>query len=209
MGALSNSDRANLMATIGDPHLDESVLAGFLDGDLEPETRDRAIAHLDACTDCRAELRSVSELATSLPVQPHVRSRRTTLWTAMAGLLAASVAAVAVIRQPGRIDQQETSGRSRAMTEGTARIDVVSPGPAAPPSRAAVFVWRSAAVDVYRFTLLSKDGAVLFSGETPDTTFAWPREVNAVPGTSYFWRVDGVAGTITASTGARRIGLER
>ena len=197
------------MATIGDPHLDESVLAGFLDGDLEPQTRDRAIAHLDACADCRAELRSVSELATSLPVQRHVRSRRTGLWTAMTGVLAASIAAVAVIRQPGRSDQQESTARSRAMAEGTARIDVVSPGPAARASGAAAFVWRSAAVDVYRFTLLSDDGTVLFSGETRDTTFAWPHAVNALPGTSYFWRVDGVAGTITASTRARRLRLER
>lgn len=208
IGAVNYSDCVMLMATDDVDHLDESALAGFLDDDLAPQTRDRVIVHLEACAECRRELRSISELAASLPARRVPRASRRGWWITAGGLVAASLVGVATIRQPPPKGDVRSTARGRAVLETSGRIDVVSPAPTA-TGAVTTFIWRPASVDTYRFTLLSDSGSVLFIGETSDTTLALPREVKVVPGVSYFWRVDGVAGTIAASTGARRLRLMR
>ena len=201
---MPNCELAIPMTMRDDRHLDESTLAGFLDRDLEPGARDRAIAHLDACPECRAELRSIHDLAASMPAR--ARPRRRALWSVVGGVLAASLAGIIAIRQTQRTAVDDDTPRARAVVEGTGRIDVVTPGPAS-SGGPVTFTWRRAPVDTYHFSLLTVDGTLLSAVETTDTTLAWPSDVQAVPGAVYFWRVDGIAGTITATTGARRLRL--
>ena len=67
------------------------------------------------------------------------------------------------------------------------------------------FTWRSVGADVYHFFLLSDNGELLWTGETPDTSLTLPRAVSLLPGEKYWWRVDATTEGIVASTGARRL----
>jgi hypothetical protein len=191
-------------------HLDDGVLAGFLDGDLAADERERAVAHLDVCPECREELRTVSALAQSyVESAPTAKpSRARTKWLLAAPALAASIAAVFLLRPVQRQPVVDGSQRVRAIPEGTGQIPVVSPSGRDASRSTIAFVWRSASVDMYTFTLLSESGAVLFRRETSDTTMAWPRDVQPALGAVYFWRVDGIAGGVIASTGAKRLRLD-
>ncbi len=199
-------------------HLSEGQLAGFLDRDLDHDLdlgeRKRVEAHLDACEACRHELVSTSRLKDSFgpSLARSVWRRRATRWTAVGSVIgtaiAASIVGMVYLRQPDVVSPLPVAERARAVPERRASIDVVSPATVDMKRSAAVaFTWRSAAVDIYRFTLLSESGEPLFTAETTDTTVAWPASVKAVAGTIYFWRVDGIAGGISASTGAQQLRL--
>jgi hypothetical protein len=54
---------------------------------------------------------------------------------------------------------------------------------------------------------MNESGQVLFTSATSDTSMAWPRNVPPALGTSYFWRVDGIAGGVVSSTGAQPLRL--
>lgn len=190
-------------------HLDDGVLAGFLDGDLAADERDRAVAHLDVCPECREELRTVSALAQSYvePAPTAKPSRARSKWLLAAPALAASLAAVMVLRPVGRQPLVDGSQRVRAIPEGTGHIPIVSPAGRDASRSTVAFMWRSASVDMYTFTLMTESGEVLFRSETSDTTMAWPRDVQPALGAVYFWRVDGIAGGVIASTGPKRLRL--
>ena len=195
------------MAVNDGEHLDEGTLAGFLDGDLSANDRERVAAHLEECEECRTELRQVGELAASFEsrLEARRRSPRIRRWGLLGGALAASLIGFALLRRTAGPEMPASSVRDRAVTEGAARIDVVAPASRDVARSDTNFVWRPANVDVYRFTLMNESGAVLFRAEVADTSIVWPRTVPVTPGTSYFWRVDGVAEGVTSSTGARRL----
>ena len=190
-------------------HLDENAIAGFLDGDLEATERDRAVLHLDQCARCRTELQSIRVLADTLPAsvaRQVVPPRRSGRWVALGGILAASLATTLVLRRSDVRPPPAHLVRARVAAEGIASIDVVSPARTASGGvRPIVFMWRSAAVDMYRFTLMGESGDVVFTTETTDTSTVWPRDVPAKAGAAYFWRVDGVDGSVVSSTGAQRL----
>ena len=201
-------------------HLNEGQLAGFLDRghehdlDLDPGERERVEAHLDQCEACRHELVSASRIRDSFAPSfaRSVWRHRGTRWTAVGSVIgtaiAASVVGMVYLRQPDAVNPLAVTERVRALPERRASIDVVAPTTAVIEHSAVIaFTWRSAAVDIYRFTLLSESGEPLFTTETTDTTVAWPASVKAVAGTIYFWRVDGIAGGISSSTGAKPLRL--
>jgi hypothetical protein len=189
-------------------HLDEATLAGFLDGELADDERERAAAHLEECRECRAELRELGVLAESAPVTAtRERPHRIGRFAITAGALAASLAGVAVLRQMPSTSRLESATRVRAVPEGAGRIDVVAPAHRDVPMANVVFVWRSSNVDVYRFTLMNESAQVLFTSATTDTSMAWPHDVAPALGASYFWSVDGIAGGVVSSTGAQRLRL--
>jgi len=190
-------------------HLDETTIAGFLDGDLADDARERAAAHLEECRECRAELRELSVLAESAPVTAARRERPRHIgrFAIIGGVLAASLAGVAVLRQMPSGSRLEGATRVRAVPEGAGRIDVVAPAHRDVPMANVLFVWRSSNVDVYRFTLMNESAQVLFTSATTDTSMAWPHDVPSALGASYFWSVDGIADGVVSSTGAQRLRL--
>jgi len=189
-------------------HLDETTIAGFLDGELADDERERAAAHLEECRECRAELRELGVLAESAPVTAtRERPRRIGRVAIIGGAIAASLAGVAVLRQMPSGGRLESAARVRAVPEGAGRIDVVAPANRDVPLANVRFTWRSSNVDVYRFTLMTESAQVLFTSATTDTSMAWPHDVPPALGASYFWRVDGIAGGVVTSTGAQRLRL--
>jgi hypothetical protein len=189
-------------------HLSPSDLAGLIDRTLDPAAQARIEAHLDTCAVCREELAEVARLADSFQ-PPTARSRSRRLWAGLAlgGALAASLALL-VLRAPPPSDSALSTQpvRAPATGESLARIEVLFPpdslsAGAGPPA----FTWHSVGADVYRFFLLSDDGELLWTGETPDTSLTLPRAVSLLPGENYWWRVDATTEGIVGSTGARRL----
>ncbi|HJR33517.1 MAG TPA: zf-HC2 domain-containing protein [Gemmatimonadales bacterium] len=190
-------------------HLTPGDLAGLIDRTLDPAASARVEAHLDTCALCREELAEVTRLAHSLESQPVVSRSRRRLWAgiALGGALAASLALL-VLRAPRPSDSALPTPpvRAPATGESLARLDVLFPPESlrvssGPPA----FIWHSVGADVYRFFLLSDDGELLWTGETPDTSLTLPRAVTLLPGDNYWWRVDATTEGIVASTGARRL----
>lgn len=189
-------------------HIDEATVARFLDAELPEDERERVFAHLEECDECRAELRDLHALAESAPATGK-RPRRFSgidRWTLVLGALAASVAAVSLIRMTANQPPPEIATRAPVAPEGTGRIEVIAPS--SPDVRASDvrFSWHASNVDAYRFTLLDESGQVLFTSRpTADTTMSWPRDVPQSLGVMYFWSVDGIADGVSSSTGARRL----
>ena len=190
-------------------HLSPSDLAGLIDRTLEPPAQARIEAHLDTCAMCREELAEVTRLAHALQSAPVSSRPRRRFWggIALGGALAASLALL-VLRAPPPSDSAlpVPPVRAPATGESLARINVLSPpeslrAGSGPPA----FTWRSVGADVYRFFLLSDNGELLWTGETPDTSLTLPQAVSLSPGEKYWWRVDATAEGIVASTGARRL----
>lgn len=190
-------------------HLSPSDLAGLIDRTLDPAVQARIEAHLDRCAICREELAEVARLADSIQPLPARRRSRRRLWAGLAlgGALAASLALL-VLRAPPPSDSALPTPpvRAPATGESLARIEVLFPpeslrAGSGPPA----FSWHSMGADVYRFFLLSDDGELLWTGETPDTSLTLPRAVSLLPGENYWWRVDATTEGIVGSTGARRL----
>ena len=208
-GAIQSGNEMNDQAEAS-VHLSEGQLAGFLDHDLDRGERERVEAHLDQCEACRDELVGAGRLRDSFApsLARSVWRRRATRWTAIGGAIAASLVGMLFLRQRDALSPVAVAERARALPERRASIDVVAPANDDIEHSAAIaFTWRSAAVSIYRFTLLSESGEPLFTAETTDTTVAWPASLKAAAGTVYFWRVDGIAGGISSSTGAQRLRL--
>jgi hypothetical protein len=197
---------------LGARHLSEHDLASYLDG--SPASTDRVAidAHLEACAACRRELIETRRLLDGLPRRAGRVTRfrlRPRLWIAAA--VAAGLAALALVPRMLRSPPVPAAAVRGQAPDGEAgrRIVAVTPSEAATTgTRAVTFVWRAAAADLYRFYLLTDSGEPLWTTATSETTLTLPATVSLQKGHSYFWRVDGIANGITATTGARflRIG---
>jgi hypothetical protein len=196
-------------------HLNDTELAGFVDNRLDEASRKRAIAHLDICNDCRAELIATTSLVRGTPsssLRPIVSPwRRGRVWAlAGAGALAAAVAGIVLFRGPiGPVI--ETVRTPIVGSTESPRIMAVAPRDGAlvqsPADR--VFTWRAYDSDNYRFVLLEEDGTPLWSLDTHDTSLVLPADISLRPGGTYFWRVDAHADGITASSGTMRLQVPR
>ena len=196
-------------------HPSESVLAAFLDGELEFRERAQVEAHLERCTACRGALADTVEVLDTAPVESSVapvpistrRSRVAGLAIGMA--LAASMAGVVVLRRaPTSAVDVENRTRNAApstLDERILPLTVVAPlNGAERVSEQPTFAWRSARADRYSFRLLNEDGTAVWSSETGDTTMVLPPTIRLERGRSYFWRVDALAAGIVASARAQR-----
>jgi hypothetical protein len=204
-------------------HPSESTLAAFLDGELGTNERPQVEAHLEKCAACRRALADTVDVlgastgaASTMEAALSTRRRRRVPMLAIGMALAASVAAVTVLRRaPSSLaDVDESSAEVEArprdaaqptLDERISQISVIAPANGAEglgehPS----FAWRSAKADHYSFRLLTEDGTAVWSNETADTTLTLPSHVRLERGRSYFWRVDALAAGIVASTRAQR-----
>lgn len=199
-------------------HLSDSDLAGFVENRLDPAARRWAVAHLDTCDECRADLIAITGLVSGAPVSSShrliVSSHRRRAWTlAGAGALAAGLAGILVYR--GAIDSGTSTETVRTPVIGSAdaapRIVAVGPrdGASLQADSSRSFTWRAYEADNYRFLLLEEDGTPLWTFDTHDTVLVLPPDVSLVGGRTYFWRVDAHADGITASTGTMRLQVVR
>ncbi|HUQ81408.1 MAG TPA: anti-sigma factor [Gemmatimonadaceae bacterium] len=198
-------------------HPPESVLAAYLDRELGNDERTQVEAHLDQCAECRRGLaETVDVLALSeeagLPAKERAsvvgRSRRLA-WLGTGMALAASIAAMVVLRRPavpdGDIDARTRDAAATTIDGRMPRLAVVEPvAGSAGVAEQPTFTWHQADADRYSFRLLAEDGVPVWSRETPDTTVTLPSDVRLDRGRTYFWRVDALATGIVASTRAQR-----
>jgi hypothetical protein len=204
--------------TVTEPsdHPRESVLAAYLDRDLSDAERSEVDAHLDRCAECRRALAETIEVLETSGVDarvarhPSSRGRgRRWIWLGAGLALAASVAGVFVVRQPGGlagdIDARTRDAAPSTLDERTPQLAAVAPANGSAGSEQhPTFTWRSADADRYSFRLLADDGMPVWVRETTDTVLTLPADVRLERGRSYFWRVDALSAGIVASTRAQR-----
>ena len=173
--------------------LDEIALAELVDGRAERTSRERHIAHLASCGNCREQLASLAELLAQAPVSREVRrlapaGRRR---FAFAGLLAVAATAVLVFGWP-RFAVEPMPHRAPTITATTAPLPIFPIGAVA---SAASLQWaRVAGADRYRVTLYDAAGVPLFEAQTPDTSAALPDSLALTRGRSYLWQVEARTG---------------
>ena len=206
----------NVPATEPSDHPPESVLAAYLDRELADDERSDVEAHLERCAECRRALAdAVQVLETSgtdalTAKHASVRGRgRRWVWLGAGMALAASVAGVVVLRQPGGltggIDARTRDATPSTLDERTPQLAAVAPANgSAGVGDHPTFTWRRVDADRYSFRLLAEDGVPIWSRETTDTVLTLPTDVRLERARSYFWRVDALAAGIVASTRAQR-----
>ncbi len=194
-------------------HLAAADIAAYLDRSAARSRRDRIEQHLEACPECREELVLVARLVDSAPpatAPGRNRPRRYVSRIAVGVALAAGLAALAIAR-PGLISPSRRDPvRAPDFSEGRSPLDVVSPvGDSLLTRDGLVLSWRGARVSLYRVTVMTLGGEPVWTTDTPDTAIVVPDTVRLVPGSTYFWRADGIAIGIAASTGAQRLRVGR
>ncbi len=196
-------------------HLTAGEIAGNLDRALSETDRVRIESHLEACAECRAEWLAAARLAdsyaaparsTDLPPGLRLPARRW-LPLALGGALAAGLAALLLFR-PNLVNPFRPGEPVRApdLGEGLTRLEIVAPSPDSVVSRDRLsLVWRGSTSNLYRVTVLTESAEPVWTADTKDTAIVLPDSVALLPGRPYFWRVEGIANGITASTGAHRL----
>ena len=163
--------------------LDESTVADFVDGHMDPEARAPVIAHLLTCAHCRSVIVETSHAVTAVRLAPAPRWRRWSL--PLGGAAAAAVLLVFLWRQ-GRPDQGGL--REPPIPHATVPIPIA---PRDSVSTAGRFVWSAVSgVDRYRLRLYDAEGGVKWTTETADTAVARPDSVVLSPRVAYFWKVE-------------------
>ena len=204
-------------------HLNESDIAGFLDGDCSRSEMSRIETHLEECAQCRRAIVDVKRIASEFntvnkpSAVPPAYVRRSTihakrLWLVTATALAASLALVilnsdnksaSVISSPVRTgDPIELSSRPMLEVNGPADDAEVS-------ADSILFRWRSRNATLYRVHIQDETGNPVLTRETPDTYLALAVTAPLATGHRYFWRVDAISDGVAASSTVRKFRVVR
>lgn len=196
---------------VGDEHLTDSEIAGFIDRGLNGSERGRVESHLAACAECRTAATEVSRMWHALApgaFNPDSRKRRPHLKSAftLAGVLAASIAVVVLVRADS-FETNEPAVRSGTSAADVRRvIEVLAPGEATPVTPADLsFIWRATGADLYRLSIFDERGEVVHTVATADTLVSLPEEIELEPEQLYLWRVDAMTDGLSGSSGARKL----
>jgi hypothetical protein len=188
-----------------DHHLSAGRVAGYVANALTPTERDEVVRHLDHCAACRAEVMDVGEIAADVRARPAVRSKRRLLPVAVA--LAAGLAALTVY-QVRQQDELPVVRAKPTADEGIPLIAAVAPPDGGNVGDSVVLRWRSTDQGSYDVFVLTEDGRPLWHLSTSDTAVLVPRSILDA-GATYFWRVDAIGNGIVATTGVRRLVVDR
>lgn len=189
-------------------HVTENQVAGFLDHTLSPDEQRLVEAHLDACEECRLALVTAFRALDALRSSKERRVRRSLRWWIP---VAAAAGLALILLTPRSWLRPKTSVlppvRAPSVDgERGMRIPVVAPADDSTIATPSVtFTWRSTSADVYRVSLLTDDGRSLWTAETADTSLPLPPAVALPRGRTYFWRVDGIANGLVATSGIHRL----
>ena len=179
-------------------HLTPEMLAAYLGQEVSGEERQAVQQHLLTCKECRMDLAEASELGAV---------RRRVRWLAVGvPAAAAAVLAVVLLGPATRGVTDDTPVLRGEQAEGTVRFEAVSPINEAEVSRdSLLFRWRSEGAQAhYVMTLTDKNGDIVWTTGTSDTTLGLPRDVGLVSGQEYFWYVDALLeGARSSTTGVQ------
>ena len=190
------------------PYGDESDIdARYLAGTLSPAESDVFEEHYFSCDRCFAKVQRGNEIAAALgaptqslknsrntPAPIGDRRRRFAAW--QPALVAATLVIVALgIRQtfqPRASNQPAFADSSAQASRGGAPVLSLS---ASTTPNTIVATWSSSpAARSYRVRLLSPDGSLLYTGETPDTSITLSRDLlrDAADKTTAYWDVQAL-----------------
>ena len=174
-------------------HLDADRIAAIADGrGMDADTG----THLSQCAECRERLTAVTrllddpEVRAAMPQRaPASRKWTATRWLGAAGIAAAAVFTIAIVTTDRRLGLDESS--SEPHREGA--ITATAPPQILSSSRDALR-WSSVReADLYQVQVWNREGTVVWSAETRDTSVTVPDSVLA-PGASYLWEVKARTG---------------
>lgn len=183
-------------------HLDDDVIATLAERTDDNEHRE-AIAHLSECAECRARLVAVmnlldddavaSEIEALDPSVRRIAPRRWSpaRWAAITTLAAAAVVTIVVVR-PNKSPSRAVipSATREATVTTTAPPQIVSP---AIVGAGDSLRWTSVrGADLYRVQVWDREGNVVFTTDTKDTTLLLPPPITG--GGSFLWEVKARTG---------------
>jgi len=170
---------------------DEFVIAEFVDGRLAPKGRAPVVAHLLTCARCRALVKAASDLAAHEVTPVGQAQRRRLRWTLPVGLAAAAVLVLLLL--PRGHDDSLPGLREPTVTS-TIAPSPITPAPGASVARVDSLVWSNVpGAERYRVRLYDREGSVLWSVETTDTSAALPDSLGLQLRVPYFWRIEAQA----------------
>lgn len=165
---------------------DETLLAGYAEGTLDADSRDRVAAHLADCGSCLPKVGLLVRLASEpVPVVPaalleearHLRRKRTAPtigWAAAAVLILAS----GLLLMRAGTDDPPSGSETRAIRgpESSADISITSPAEGGLlPSSAAVVRWTPVERALfYEIRVTDARGTLLWEGRSDDATVVLP-----------------------------------
>jgi len=172
-------------------HLSVDQLAAHLERRLHGTEREAVVAHLVECAECRREYIEAGEVVgTARPKWVGVRT----------GIGLAAAAAVAFAVMPRAFPPAATTVTPDVSMQRTALREVAAPIRLAAPADgerltgAAVHLsWHPDGNDaLYRVTVQTEAGAVVWKTETHDTSYALPPVVPLTGGVTYYWIIDAL-----------------
>lgn len=183
-------------------HLDDDVIATLAERVGANDHRE-AIAHLSECAECRARLIAVMNLLDDAAVAAEIDAVDSSVkriaarrwsparWAAIATLAAAAVVTI-VIARPNK------SPPEAVIPSATREATVTTTAPPRIISRAIINAgdslrWTSVrGADLYRVQVWDREGNVVFTTDTKDTTLLLPPPITR--GGSYLWEVKARTG---------------
>lgn len=181
-------------ADAGPECLDPQVIAAFIDRTPGHRERGDVLAHLAACSHCRAEVAEVMELLEAPAVRRELAARREVpvrrLLRIGAALAAAAVLVVVATRAFAPVDgpNHRSSSSPQALTPTLL-------GPVGEVAAVDSMAWRAIpGSDWYRVTVFDVHGAVVLEQEGPDTVLIVPDSGRFAEGETYLWRVEARIG---------------
>ena len=170
-------------------HLEDGLLAAYLDARLPAAERAQVDAHLHDCAECRAELVELGRLRRSLTR----RSRR--VGAALGVGVAVAAALLVLIGRPG---QQLVPGDGADTAHRSREEHPVAPRGVAPVGRVArvsELVWVGVpGADRYRVTVFDSVGGLVWAVESSNTTIEVDGSRTFHRGRRYFWKVEARTG---------------
>lgn len=185
-------------------HLTADQLAAYTDGRISNSDRGPVEEHLSLCRECRDQLAMACRIAR--------RQKAPTRWLYGFAVAAAAVLAVLVVGTLVTDGGREGSGPVlRSNQERRQVITTLSPAEGAAVRRESLtFLWRSPSPDAsYQVTITDRNGDVVWTSPSVDTTLVPPRDIGLEPGQVYYWFVDAllVDGSAT-TTGVKQFVIE-
>jgi hypothetical protein len=221
--SLPRSLGAFSLLSMSTDHLNESDIAGFLDGDCTASEHSRIERHLEECAACRRAVVDVGRIAAAYdPGHPassrsSPRTRRavdkTRLIWAVAGTALAASLTLVVLNRPDQGDATLRSAvRSSEPSAFVSRPTLVVASPADDTEvtgDSVYFRWNSRGRSGYRMTILDETGASVFTRDTPDTLVVIATAPMLASGHRYFWRVDAISDGVIATSAIRTFRVAR
>ena len=173
-------------------HLSAEQVAGYIDDMLSAGEHARVEAHLSDCAMCRVEVAEAHRLVVSPP-----RVRHWSLLVPLTGALAAGLAAILLINTAGELS--EAGDPQLRAAAPVAEADAALPGLAVhspvgtvPRNRVSLSWSPAPPGSVYRVSVSTEGGTLVWAASTSDTILALPSGTVLQPGAHYFWHVDAL-----------------